>query len=142
MTIAIQFTPAAAAEVHRLRSRQQPETPAQNIRLRLRLRPGGCQSLTYDLAFEPTPPQLAATPAAGQNQLDISPVDNGQEDDSQTVRAIQGSIEVIANRQDWPHLNGLIIDYSEDLMGGGFHFQNPNAATICQCSHSFTAIQD
>jgi len=35
------------------------------------------------------------------------------------------------------YLNGLMIDYSEDLMGGGFRFENPNATRICSCGSAF-----
>ena len=35
-------------------------------------------------------------------------------------------------------LDGLHIDYSEDLMGGGFRFSNPNAAQTCGCGGSFS----
>jgi iron-sulfur cluster assembly protein len=30
------------------------------------------------------------------------------------------------------------LDYSEDLMGGGFRFHNPNAAQSCSCGNSFS----
>ena len=36
------------------------------------------------------------------------------------------------------YLNGLILDYSEDLMGGGFRFNNPNAKVACGCGNSFS----
>jgi Fe-S cluster assembly iron-binding protein IscA len=29
------------------------------------------------------------------------------------------------------------LDYSEDLMGGGFRFHNPNAIETCGCGNSF-----
>jgi iron-sulfur cluster assembly accessory protein len=35
----------------------------------------------------------------------------------------------------------LQIDYSEDLMGGGFRFQNPNATANCGCGNSFAISQ-
>ncbi|WP_143438253.1 iron-sulfur cluster assembly accessory protein, partial [Hydrocoleum sp. CS-953] len=36
------------------------------------------------------------------------------------------------------YLNGLTLDYSEDLMGGGFRFNNPNAKVVCGCGNSFS----
>ena len=30
-----------------------------------------------------------------------------------------------------------VLDYKEDLMGGGFAIKNPNAKSTCGCGHSF-----
>jgi iron-sulfur cluster assembly protein len=35
------------------------------------------------------------------------------------------------------YLQGLMIDYSEDLMGGSFRFENPNATRTCSCGSAF-----
>jgi iron-sulfur cluster assembly accessory protein len=35
------------------------------------------------------------------------------------------------------YLDGLTIDYSEDLMGGSFRFENPNAVRTCSCGSAF-----
>lgn len=35
------------------------------------------------------------------------------------------------------YLNEAIIDYEENLMGGGFKIENPNAAASCGCGTSF-----
>jgi iron-sulfur cluster assembly protein len=48
-------------------------------------------------------------------------------------------IPVAIAPQHQPYLEGLILDYTEDLMGGGFRFHNPNALTHCECGNSFTA---
>ncbi len=37
-----------------------------------------------------------------------------------------------------PYLNQLTLDYSGDLMGGGFRFHNPNATHTCGCGSSFS----
>jgi iron-sulfur cluster assembly accessory protein len=34
-------------------------------------------------------------------------------------------------------LTGAIIDYHEDIMGGGFKIENPNAISSCGCGNSF-----
>jgi len=34
-------------------------------------------------------------------------------------------------------LYGLKLDYSPELIGGGFKFSNPNAETSCGCGKSF-----
>ncbi len=35
------------------------------------------------------------------------------------------------------YLNGSQIDYIDDLMGGGFHIENPNVVSTCGCGSSF-----
>ena len=39
------------------------------------------------------------------------------------------------------YLNGSRIDYIDDLMGGGFHIENPNAVSSCGCGSSFKTAQ-
>ncbi len=34
------------------------------------------------------------------------------------------------------------IDFAQDLMGGGFRFNNPQALKVCGCGNAFTAIPD
>jgi iron-sulfur cluster assembly protein len=46
-------------------------------------------------------------------------------------------IQVAIAPQHQPYLNGLTLDYTEDLMGGGFRFHNPNAVSCCECGNSF-----
>jgi iron-sulfur cluster assembly protein len=38
------------------------------------------------------------------------------------------------------YLENLKLDYSEDLMGGGFRFQNPLATSVCGCGNSFSML--
>lgn len=47
-------------------------------------------------------------------------------------------VQVLVNSQNISYVNGLSVDYSEDLMGGGFRFINPNAVQSCSCGHSFS----
>ena len=47
-------------------------------------------------------------------------------------------IEVAVPVSNQGLLAGIHIDYSEDLMGGGFRFSNPNAAQTCGCGSSFS----
>ena len=36
-----------------------------------------------------------------------------------------------------PVVEGLIIDYKQNMMGGGFTIDNPNAIASCGCGTSF-----
>lgn len=47
-------------------------------------------------------------------------------------------LSVVIDAQQVNYIDGLILDYSEDLMGGGFRFHNPKAKQNCGCGNSFT----
>ena len=36
------------------------------------------------------------------------------------------------------YLSGLVIDYKDDLLNGGFKFDNPQAERSCGCGTSFS----
>ncbi len=38
---------------------------------------------------------------------------------------------------DLPRLDGLVVDYVEAMVGGGYRFDNPNAGRSCGCGQSF-----
>jgi iron-sulfur cluster assembly accessory protein len=98
----------AIAEMFRLKSKQpSPETYA-----RLRVENSGCQGLSYVLSFD--------------TQADPS-----------DRRFNHPGITVLVDAQSAQLLTGLGIDYSEDLMGGAFQFNNPQAVKTCDCGISF-----
>ena len=80
--------------------------------VRFALRPGGCAGTKYLVEF-----------AAEQG-----------EDDHVFE---QGGLRVLCDAASLPILDGLQVDYVEALVGGGFQFVNPNAATRCACGESF-----
>ncbi len=104
----MQITPAAATEVKRLQAKQASPT----ARFRLKVEAGGCAGLYYALSFDET----------------LSPQD-------QTLTC-QG-ITVVVDPETAKLIQDLVLDYTEDLMGGGFRFHNPNAAQSCGCGNSF-----
>jgi iron-sulfur cluster assembly protein len=59
---------------------------------------------------------------------------NPREDD---VEIVHDDIHVVIDPVSFGHLAGSKIDYVEDLMGGGFSIDNPNAVSTCGCGHSF-----
>lgn len=106
----IEISNTALSEVLRLRSKaESPDTSA----LRLGIEAGGCSGWSYQLDFEPAP-------GTDDHVFDC------------------GEIQVVVSPQSFPHLNGLVIDYTEDLMGGSFRFQNPHATANCSCGYSFS----
>ncbi|TVQ60276.1 MAG: iron-sulfur cluster assembly accessory protein [Spirulina sp. DLM2.Bin59] len=109
----ITLTPAAAQEVRRLK---MAHNQAQGV-LRLGVQPGGCADFVYQLA-------LVATPQPGDRHCTQADIAIGIAADSVT------------------YLEGLQLDYTEDLMGGGFRFKNPQAIKSCSCGHSFAIASD
>ncbi|GET35575.1 HesB/IscA family protein [Microseira wollei] len=105
----INLSPAAASEIKRLKSKHQKP----NALFRLGVQPGGCAEMVYTLEFD-------ETPAPGDRVYDC----NG--------------LSVVVAQQQLNYIDGLTLDYSEDMMGGGFRFHNPNAKTSCGCGNSFS----
>lgn len=105
----IQLSQAAADEIRRIKSKSaNPDAWVQLAALA-----GGCADWYYSLS-------LSDQPGEADQRLNC-----------------QG-IPIAVSCSSWPYLNGLSLDYSEDLMGGGFRFDNPNAASSCECGNSFS----
>lgn len=104
----IHLSKAALAEVKRLHSKQQHP----DVLFRLGVQIGGCSGLYYTMEFD----------------CQVKPDDRVYECDG---------IRVVVDRHKLDYINGLSLDYSQDLMGGGFRFHNPNATNSCGCGNSF-----
>ena len=50
----------------------------------------------------------------------------------------QDGVKVVVHELDSSLLNGILIDYEDKLMGGGFKMNNPNAKRSCGCGLSFS----
>jgi len=46
-------------------------------------------------------------------------------------------VKLVVDERSWPLLRGSRLDYVENMMGGGFSVENPNASSNCGCGHSF-----
>ena len=104
----IEISQAAAKEITRIQSTQRKSIG----QIRLEVKQGGCSGLFYDLILE-----------AKAGEQDYCFESNG--------------VSILVDHQSYLHLNGTKLDYAEDLMGGGFRFQNPNAIDSCGCGISF-----
>lgn len=49
-------------------------------------------------------------------------------------------IKILINQDSLPYVDNLKLDYAEDLMGGGFRFNNPNTINPCSCGLSFALL--
>ncbi|WP_445635739.1 FeS cluster biogenesis domain-containing protein [Nostoc sp. DSM 114161] len=104
----VHLSQAAASEIVRIKSKQQP-----NVLFRLAVKPGGCSGFVYDMSFD-------EAIKVGDRIFDFD------------------EIQVIVDAESLNQLNGLTVDYSEDLMGGAFRFHNPQAIATCTCGNSFS----
>ena len=49
----------------------------------------------------------------------------------------QQSFKVVCDPKSLLYIYGMQLDFSKDLIGGGFNFVNPNASQTCGCGSSF-----
>ena len=106
----IMVSETALRHVMSLRERQ-----GKDLCLRVGVRQGGCSGMSYTMDFE-----------------DIA---NVRETDE--VYDYDG-FKVVSDPKSLLYLYGLMLDYSDALIGGGFQFTNPNAAQTCGCGKSFS----
>ena len=81
--------------------------------LRLGVRGGGCSGLTYHVDLDDK-----------QNEFD-------------RVFEVDG-LKILCDSKSLVYLDGMTVDYSKELVGGGFRFINPNASGSCGCGTSFS----
>ena len=81
--------------------------------LRLSVVGGGCSGMNYNIAFD----------------------DNKGEFDK-TYKS--KGVTIYCDLQSWIYLKGTTIDFSDDILSGGFKVTNPNASRTCGCGTSFS----
>ncbi len=92
------------------------QSQGKDLCLRVGVRQGGCSGMSY--------------------MMDFAAPDSITEQDE--VYDYEG-FKVICDRKSLLYLYGLVLDYSDALIGGGFQFTNPNANQTCGCGKSFGA---
>ena len=107
----IQMSEAALRQVLLLREKQ-----GKDLCLRVGVRQGGCSGMSYQMDF--TDPRTI-----------------GEHDEVFDYDGFQ----VVSDRKSLLYLYGLMLDYSDAMIGGGFQFTNPNATQTCGCGKSFSA---
>lgn len=58
--------------------------------------------------------------------------------DGETVVFQLGDIRVVSNAESRQYLDGLTIDFSDELIGGGLQFTNAQTERTCGCGASFS----
>jgi len=107
--MAISVTERAAAKIKDAFEKQK--MPAGSC-LRVGVKGGGCSGFSYTLVV----------------------TDKPAEDDE--VFESNG-VRVVCDPKSYLFVNGSELDYSDDLLKGGFVFNNPNAKRKCSCGASF-----
>lgn len=103
----VRLTSRAAGKVSQLMERDQTDGY-----LRIRITGGGCNGLSYKMKF----------------------VQEGKPND--LLVASEGA-RVLVDSKTALYLRGTTLDYSDQLVAGGFKFSNPNAKASCSCGESF-----
>jgi iron-sulfur cluster assembly protein len=80
--------------------------------LRVGVKGGGCSGLSYDVKL-----------------------DEKEQEFDRTFEA--DGIKLVCDTKSLVYLDNMTIDYSNELVGGGFRFVNPNASGSCGCGTSF-----
>ncbi len=108
--MAITLTERAAEKMKKVFSEHKmPEGSA----LRVGIKGGGCSGFNY--------------------VLDVT--DKPSEDDEVCE---SNGVRIACDPKSYLYVNGTEIDYSDDLLKGGFVFNNPNAKGTCGCGASFS----
>ncbi|OQW94724.1 MAG: hypothetical protein BWK77_08770 [Verrucomicrobia bacterium A1] len=81
--------------------------------LRMSVEPGGCSGLVYSARMDGS---------------------TGAED---RVLFNEEPIRIVAHSARAPLLDGIVVDFSDDLVAPGFRFRNPRAVKSCGCGASF-----
>ena len=108
----VTITQTAAREIKNIC--QQQELDVDKVRLRVGVKGGGCSGFSYILDLTET-----------------------QKDHDEIFD--QHGIKVICDPKSYLYLNGVTIDFKDEIMGRGFVFNNPNATSTCGCGSSFQA---
>ncbi len=82
--------------------------------VRISVQPGGCSGASYGMAF------------AGE-------LEEGE------LELVANGVRLAVSPEHLALLNGLTIDFVDEMMGGGFKIHNPNASSTCGCGKSFSA---
>ena len=105
---AITLTPTAASKLQALLEERGDTSSG----LRIFVSGGGCSGMQYGMAIE----------------TEVREYDQVFESEG---------VKLIIDPNSLMFLAGSRVDYAENLMGGGFSIENPNAISTCGCGHSF-----
>ncbi|MBI65743.1 MAG: iron-sulfur cluster assembly accessory protein [Candidatus Marinimicrobia bacterium] len=85
-----------------------------NCFLRISVTGGGCSGMSYNLTFD------------------------NKEQEFDKIYTSKG-VKIACDVKSWFYVKGTEIDFSDDMLSGGFKLNNPNANKTCGCGTSFSA---
>ena len=88
--------------------------------LRVGVRSGGCSGMSYTMDF------IGADQINSEDKI----YDYSLSDDI--------AFQVVCDPKSLLYIYGMQLDFSTELIGGGFNFTNPNASQTCGCGSSFS----
>jgi iron-sulfur cluster assembly accessory protein len=104
----VNLTPTAAEKLSGIMSQKGM---ADSHALRVFVKGGGCGGMQYGMTFD-------------------------EARDGDEVYEQHG-LRIIVDSTSLFYIDGANIDYVDNLMGGGFHIDNPQATSSCGCGSSF-----
>tara|TARA_Y100000816_G_C25927929_1_gene483862 strand:- start:136 stop:528 length:393 start_codon:yes stop_codon:yes gene_type:complete len=87
--------------------------------LRVGVRSGGCSGMSYTMDF-----------------ICSNEINKDDKVYDYSLNADQ-SFKVVCDPKSLLYIYGMQLDFSKELIGGGFNFVNPNASQTCGCGSSF-----
>ena len=87
--------------------------------LRVGVRSGGCSGMSYTMDF-----------ITGEE------INSGDKVYDYSLGSEQ-TFKVVCDPKSLLYIYGMQLDFSKELIGGGFNFVNPNASQTCGCGSSF-----
>src|SRR6266478_10035650 len=109
----ITLSEKAAGEIKKIVAEQG--LPTGETKLRVGVKGGGCSGFSY--------------------MLDLTEEPKGETDEELEAHGVK----ILCDMKSYLYLNGVEIDFKDEVMGRGFVFKNPNATSTCGCGSSFTA---
>lgn len=106
--MALELTESAAKRIQNIIAEQKLSA---DHGVRLGVRSGGCSGMEYVLEID--------APAEADRIFDSH------------------GVQVFCDPKSYFFINGVVVDYLDDLLNGGFRFENPNAQRSCGCGTSF-----
>jgi iron-sulfur cluster assembly protein len=85
----------------------------EDVFLRVGVKGGGCSGMEYVLKLD-----TVSKPIDQEVELD--------------------GIRIVCDSKSATFLQGTVLEFTNNLIGGGFKFENPNAGRSCGCGTSFT----
>ena len=87
--------------------------------LRVGVRSGGCSGMSYTMDF-----------------IESNEINTDDKVYDYSLKADQ-NFQVVCDPKSLLYIYGMQLDFSKELIGGGFNFVNPNASQTCGCGSSF-----